>query len=144
MLEAVGARYLATYFATVAARLRPGGRAVVQTITMPDERYPAYRRSVDWMQTYVFPGSHIPSLGVIRAHATAAGLTLAAADQVGPDYAPTLAAWRTRFHAAVERGELHALGFDDRFVRTWDLYLAFSEAAFAERTLGVHQIVLQR
>lgn len=142
MLEAVGARYLPAYFATVAARLRPGGRAVIQTITMPDERYASYLRSVDWMQTYVFPGSHIPSIGAIDRAATAAGLRIARADDVGLDYVPTLATWRRRFHAAA--GEVRALGFDDAFVRTWDLYLAFSEAAFAERTLAVHQLVLQR
>jgi cyclopropane-fatty-acyl-phospholipid synthase len=141
MLEAVGEAYLRTYFATVAARLRSGGRAVVQTITMPDERYDTYRRSVDWMQTYVFPGSHIPSLGAIRAAAAAAGLVIERADDVGLDYPPTLAAWRARFSAA--RTDVRALGFDDTFLRTWTLYLAFSEAAFAERTLAVHQLVLR-
>ncbi|MBZ0236466.1 MAG: class I SAM-dependent methyltransferase, partial [Deltaproteobacteria bacterium] len=141
MLEAVGEAYLRTYFATVAARLARGGRAVVQTITMPDDRYDAYRRSVDWMQTYVFPGSHIPSPGAIRAAAVAAGLRIERADDVGLDYPPTLAAWRARFAAAT--GEVRGLGFDETFLRTWTLYLAFSEAAFAERTLAVHQLVLR-
>ncbi|HUQ03148.1 MAG TPA: cyclopropane-fatty-acyl-phospholipid synthase family protein [Kofleriaceae bacterium] len=147
MLEAVGETYLRAYFATLASRLartgRTGrsGRAVVQSITMPDDRYDVYRRSVDWMQTYVFPGSHIPSLGAIRAAAHAAGLVIERADDVGLDYPPTLAAWRARFAAAGE--SVRALGFDDAFVRTWTLYLAFSEAAFAERTLAVHQLVLR-
>jgi cyclopropane-fatty-acyl-phospholipid synthase len=141
MLEAVGEAYLRAYFATVAARLRRGGRAVIQSITMPDERYDTYRRSVDWMQTYVFPGSHIPSLGAIRAAAAAAGLVIERADDVGLDYPPTLAAWRARFAAA--RDDVRTLGFDDTFFRTWTLYLAFSEAAFAERTLAVHQLVLR-
>ena len=139
MLEAVGEAYLPVFFATVAARLRPGGRAVIQSITMPDERYDAYRRSVDWMQTYVFPGSHIPSLGAIRAAATRAGLTVERADDLGHDYPPTLRAWRERFAAAGARA-----GFDEPFIRTWNLYLAFSEAAFAERTLALHQLVLRR
>lgn len=142
MLEAVGHAYLPTYFGQVAARLRRGGRAVIQSITMPDARYDEYRRSVDWMQTYVFPGSHIPSLGAIRAAATAAGLVIERAEDVGPDYAPTLRVWRDRFDAAA--AEVRALGFDEPFVRTWHLYLGFSEAAFAERTLGVHQLVLRR
>jgi cyclopropane-fatty-acyl-phospholipid synthase len=142
MLEAVGQRYLPDYFAQVARRLRPGGRAVIQSITMPDDRYAAYCRSVDWMQTYVFPGSHIPSMGAIRAAAGAAGLVVDHAEDIGPDYAPTLQAWRTRFATALPA--VRALGFDEPFVRTWNLYLAFSEAAFAERTLGVHQLVLRR
>jgi cyclopropane-fatty-acyl-phospholipid synthase len=141
MLEAVGEAYLRAYFATIAARLARTGRAVIQSITMPDDRYDAYRRSVDWMQTYVFPGSHIPSLGAIRAAAHAAGLAVERADDVGLDYPPTLAAWRARFAAAGDA--VRALGFDDAFIRTWTLYLAFSEAAFAERTLAVHQLVLR-
>jgi cyclopropane-fatty-acyl-phospholipid synthase len=142
MLEAVGEAYLPAFFATVAARLRRGGRAVIQSITMPDARYADYRRSVDWMQTYVFPGSHIPSLGAIRGAAAAAGLRLEHADDVGLDYPPTLRAWRQRFAAA--SAAVRALGFDEPFLRTWNLYLAFSEAAFAERTLGVHQLVFRR
>jgi cyclopropane-fatty-acyl-phospholipid synthase len=141
MLEAVGEAYLRAYFATVAARLARSGRAVIQSITMPDDRYDTYRRSVDWMQTYVFPGSHIPSLGAIRAAAAAAGLVVERADDVGLDYPPTLAAWRARFTAAAD--DVRALGFDETFLRTWTLYLAFSEAAFTERTLAVHQLVLR-
>ncbi len=142
MLEAVGYEYLPRYFATVGARLRPGGRAAIQSITMPDARFAAYRRSVDWMQTYIFPGSLIPSLGAIGAALVGTGLTLTTADDIGPDYAPTLAAWRARFDAALPT--ITALGFDAAFVRAWHLYLAFSQAAFAERTLADHQLVLTR
>ncbi len=142
MLEQVGLAQLPAFFATVARRLRPGGRAVIQTITMPDERAAAYGRDVDWMQTYIFPGTEIPSLGAIRAAASDAGLAIASVDEIGPDYAPTLRAWRERFDAHAV--EVHALGFDEPFVRAWRLYLAFSEAAFAERTLGVAQLVLAR
>lgn len=142
MLEAVGYEFLPRYFATVAAALRPGRRAVIQSITMPDERFATYRRSVDWMQTYIFPGSLIPSLGAIRAALVGTGLCWTSADDIGPDYAPTLAAWRARFDAALPT--VRRLGFDDAFVRAWHLYLAFSEAAFAERTLGDHQLVFTR
>ncbi|MBK9035936.1 MAG: class I SAM-dependent methyltransferase [Myxococcales bacterium] len=142
MLEAVGYEFLPRYFGVVAERLRPGGRAAIQSITMPDERFEAYRRSVDWMQTYIFPGSLIPSLGAIKAALTGTGLALTAAHDIGPEYAPTLAAWRARFTAALPT--VRALGFDDTFVRAWTLYLAFSEAAFAERTLADHQLVLTR
>lgn len=140
MLEAVGHDYLPAYFASAARCLAPGGRFALQTITMPDARFAAYRRRVDWMQTYVFPGSLIPSLGAIRSAAARAGLSITRADDIGPDYATTLAAWRQRFVAALP--EVAALGFDEPFVRTWLLYLAFSEAAFAERVLGDHQLLL--
>lgn len=141
MLEAVGYEYLAAYFATCARALRPGGRFALQSITMPDERFDSYRRNVDWMQTYIFPGTLIPSLGAIRA-ASSPHFAIAETDDVGPHYAPTLRAWRERFVAALP--EVRALGFDAPFIRTWLLYLAFSEAAFAERTLGDHQLLLVR
>ncbi|MEZ4368029.1 MAG: class I SAM-dependent methyltransferase [Kofleriaceae bacterium] len=142
MIEAVGHEYLPAYFAACAGALRPGGRMALQAITMPDDRYDAYRRGVDWMQMYIFPGAVIPSMAAIRAAATTAGLREASADDVGAGYPPTLRAWRERFTAALPA--VRALGFDDPFVRTWLLYLSFSEAAFAERTLGVHHVVLER
>lgn len=140
MLEQVGYEHLPAFFATCARVLAPGGRLAVQTITMPDERFAAYRRGVDWMQTYIFPGALIPSLGAIRA--ACAPLSLVRADDIGPHYAPTLRAWRERFVAALP--SVRALGFDAPFVRTWLLYLAFSEAAFAERTLADHQLLFVR
>ena len=88
------------------------------------------------------PGSCIPSLAAIREALRGTTLQLASADDIGPDYAPTLRAWRERFVAALPA--VRELGFDDPFVRTWLLYLAFSEAAFAERTLADHQLVLAR
>jgi len=140
MLEAVGEHYLPHYFATCARVLAPGGRFALQTITMPDDRFASYRRRVDWMQTYIFPGSCIPSLALIARAAAGAGFAVERSDDIGPDYAPTLRAWRQRFVAALR--EIRALGFDTPFVRTWLLYLCFSEAAFAERTLGDHQLLL--
>ncbi|MEO8554365.1 MAG: cyclopropane-fatty-acyl-phospholipid synthase family protein, partial [Kofleriaceae bacterium] len=140
MLEAVGHEFLPGYFATLARVLAPGGRIALQSITMPDDRFEAYRRRVDWMQTYIFPGSCIPSLARLRAAMVPSGLAIARADDIGPDYAPTLRAWRDRFVA--ELPAVRALGFDEPFIRTWLLYLAFSEAAFAERTLANHQLVV--
>ena len=136
MLEAVGYEYLPHYFATCARVLAPGGRLAIQSITMPDDRFDAYRKRVDWMQTYIFPGTLIPSLGAIRA--ASPQLALVDAHDIGPSYAPTLAAWRERFVAQLPA--VRALGFDAPFIRTWLIYLAFSEAAFAERTLGDHQM----
>ena len=141
MLEAVGYEYLPGYFEVLSRALAPGGRIALQTITMPDDRFDAYRTRVDWMQTYIFPGSCIPSLAALRT-ALPTGLAITRADDIGPDYAPTLRGWRERFLA--ELPAVRALGFDEPFIRTWLLYLAFSEAAFAERTLGDHQIVLER
>jgi cyclopropane-fatty-acyl-phospholipid synthase len=140
MLEQVGHEYLPHYFATCARVLAPGGRLAVQTITMPDERFATYRARVDWMQTYVFPGTLIPSLASIRA--ACAPFSLVDSADIGPDYAPTLCAWRERF--LTELPAVRALGFDTPFIRTWLLYLAFSEAAFAERTLGDHQLLFTR
>ncbi len=140
MLEQVGFEYLPAFFATCARLLAPGGRLALQTITMPDERFDGYRRSVDWMQTYIFPGTLIPSLGAIRA--ACAPFSIVRSDDIGPCYAPTLSAWRERFVAAL--ADVRALGFDAPFIRTWLLYLSFSEAAFAERTLGDHQLLLTR
>jgi cyclopropane-fatty-acyl-phospholipid synthase len=148
MLEAVGEAFLPTYFQRVAQVLAPGGRFALQSITMPDDRFETYRRGVDWMQTYIFPGSLIPSLGVIERHTRAAGLHEVQRDDIGPDYARTLRLWRERFMAACS-ADAPAAGRptwarDPEFVRTWLLYLAFSEAAFAERTLGDHQLVFVR
>jgi len=140
MLEAVGYEYLPQYFAICARLLLPGGRVALQSITMPDARFEAYRRRVDWMQTYIFPGSLIPSLGAIALAAGPAGFRIEQADDIGPDYATTLQMWRERFLAALPA--VTALGFDAPFVRTWLMYLAFSEAAFSERTLGDHQMML--
>ena len=140
MLEAVGYEFLPDYFATCARVLAPGGRIAIQSITMPDDRFEAYRRRVDWMQTYIFPGTLIPSLAAIRA--ASPQLTLVDAHDIGPSYAPTLAAWRERFLARLP--DVRRLGFDAPFIRTWLMYLAFSEAAFAERTLGDHQLLFTR
>lgn len=124
--------------------LRPGGVMGLQSITMPDDRFEAYRKRVDWMQTYIFPGSLIPSVGAIRRALAGSGLALdeAASLDIGPSYAPTLRAWTRRFSDA--GAEVRALGFDAPFQRTWLMYLAFSEAAFAERTLGDHQLILRK
>jgi cyclopropane-fatty-acyl-phospholipid synthase len=109
---------------------------------MPDARFEDYRKNVDWMQTYIFPGSLIPSLGAITRATASAGFRMASSDDIGLDYVPTLREWRARFLSHCTSGRVRELGFDEPFVRTWLLYLAFSEAAFAERTLGDHQLLL--
>lgn len=144
MLEAVGYEYLPSYFAVCGRALRPGGVMALQSITMPDDRFESYRKRVDWMQTYIFPGSLIPSVGAIRRALPGTGLVLdeTASLDIGPSYAATLRAWTRRFTEALPT--VRTLGFDAPFQRTWLMYLAFSEAAFAERTLGDHQLVLRK
>jgi cyclopropane-fatty-acyl-phospholipid synthase len=140
MLEAVGAEFFAEYFAKCRSLLRPGGKMAFQTITMPDERYASYVQGVDWTQLYIFPGCLIPSHGAIEEAVQSAGLKIRERHEIGPHYAPTLAAWRDAFEAHLP--QIRELGFDERFIRTWRLYLSFSEASFAEGTLGNSHYVL--
>ena len=143
MIEAIGERQLPMFFAAVERFLAPGGVACVQTILVPDERWPRYRRTPDWIERHVFPGCLIPSLGALRsAIAHASGLQIDGIEEIGPHYAETLRRWRQRFHDTLE--DVRALGYDERFVRTWDFYLAFCEAAFRTRWLGDAQLVLRR
>jgi len=143
MIEAVGYEFLGTYFQSLSRLLRPGGRACIQAITYPDSRFETYKHSVDWTQTYVFPGSFIPSLGAIaEAIGTAPSLVVDRIDDIGPHYAPTLRAWREAFEDKLDA--VRALGMDETFIRTWRMYLSFSEATFAERTLGDAHVSLTR
>ncbi len=140
MLEAVGERLLAPFFSKVTDVLEPGGLACIQSILVPDERYARYRATPDWIERYVFPGCLIPSLGAIAG--AAGGLELVELEQIGGHYAETLACWRTRFLARLD--EVRVLGYDERFVRTWDFYLAACEALFRAGLMRDAQLVLQR
>jgi cyclopropane-fatty-acyl-phospholipid synthase len=141
MLEAVGHRFLDSFFATVDRVLRPGGRVALQTITIPDQVYDVYRRGTDWIRSTIFPGGHLPSLGAIQGSlGRRTSLVVERLEDMAGDYATTLGIWRRRFHDRAE--DVLALGFDDRFIRTWDFYLATCEAAFSERQIGVLQLAL--
>jgi len=143
MLEAVGHRFLDGFFATVDRVLRPGGGVALQTITIPDQIYDRYRRGTDWIRDYIFPGGHLPSLGAIQGSLSRrTGLVIDRLDDIAGDYATTLHCWRSRFR--VEENRVRELGFDDRFIRMWDFYLATCEAAFRDRQIGVLQIALSR
>jgi cyclopropane-fatty-acyl-phospholipid synthase len=143
MIEAIGADQFGTFFATVDRVLAPGGRAAVQTILVPEQRWNRYRRSPDWIERYVFPGCLIPSLEALtHAAARDSRLAIYGADEIGEHYAETLRRWRARFHARIE--DVRALGYDRRFERTWDFYLAFCEAAFRTRALRDAQLLLAR
>jgi cyclopropane-fatty-acyl-phospholipid synthase len=142
MLEAVGAEYFTTYFEAVDRALKPGGRSSIQVITFPDAAYEAQRRGANWIQTYIFPGGLCPSLAVIERSLHGTRLLLRSAVDIAPSYARTLRAWRTRF--LENREAVRALGFDDRFIRMWEYYLALSEAGFATGLTQDQQIVLEK
>jgi len=141
MFEAVGERYWPGWFETLRRCLKPGGRAVVQTITIDDSLFERYRRGTDFIQQYVFPGGMLPSPRVFERAAGAAGLALDQRFSFGPDYARTLNRWHAAFLDGLPR--ITAQGFDTRFVRTWSFYLAYCEAGFAQQATDVIQFTLR-
>lgn len=141
MFEAVGRAYWPAYFETLRQCLRPGGRACVQSIVIRDELFDRYVQSTDFIQQYIFPGGLLPSAGVFRAEAARAGLEVTNELAFGNDYARTLAEWRRAFHA--RRAHIESLGYDERFMRLWDFYLAYCEAAFATGQTDVVQFTLR-
>jgi cyclopropane-fatty-acyl-phospholipid synthase len=143
MFEAVGLRYYDRFFRACDRLLRPHGSMLMQTITINEQAFPAYRRRSDWIQKHIFPGSELASVSeILRSLARATSLGLYHAEDIGTHYARTLAAWRRRFHDAA--GEVRGLGFDDRFIRMWDYYLAYCEGAFLERHIGDLQLLLTK
>jgi cyclopropane-fatty-acyl-phospholipid synthase len=131
MLEAVGHRYLGDYFAALDRVLAPDGRCVIQVITIPDARYDTYRRTSDFIRRHIFPGGHLPCLAALReAAAGSSRLALQEVESIGSHYPPTLRLWRQRLLA--NAGTARDLGFDEVFLRTWEFYFAYCEAAFAE------------
>ena len=135
MLEAVGEEYWPSYFAQLKRCLKPGGRAVLQVITIADDRFQQYRRNADFIQRYVFPGGMLPSPGVMQAQVAQAGLRVVARQDFGQDYARTLAEWHRRFEAAWPG--IAAMGFPPRFRRLWTYYLCYCEAGFRAAALDV-------
>lgn len=143
MIEAVGHDFLPLFFGKCRELLADDGVLALQAITMADHRYERYRRSVDFIQHSIFPGSLCPSLSALAAAAArASDFRLVHLEEFGPHYARTLALWRERFTS--NAGAVRALGFPERFVRLWLYYLAYCEAGFLERTIGVAQLVYQR
>ena len=143
MIEAVGAEYWAAYFATIDEHLAPGGRAVIQAITMPHDRMVATRGGFTWINKYIFPGGFLPSVEAVdevnRQHTT---LRVRDRHLFGLDYAETLRHWDEAFLAS--RDQVIALGFDETFIRMWHFYLAYSRAGFASGYLDVGQFTLAR
>jgi cyclopropane-fatty-acyl-phospholipid synthase len=143
MIEAVGHDYYDQFFRACSERLAPHGLMLLQAITIPDQRYDIARRSVDVIRHFIFPGSVIPSVTAMLASITrATDLRLFHHEDITDHYALTLAHWRERFWHNVEH--IRALGYDERFIRLWDYYLASCEGAFAERYLGDVHMLLAR
>lgn len=142
MLEAVGHEYLPAFFENMNRMLATGGRLVLQVIITPDPRYERYKRLADFVQLYVFPGGHCPSMNAIAAALEGTDLVIEHVHNIGPHYAPTLKAWRDRFEAQLD--EVRAQGFDERFIRLWRYYLIYCEAAFVTETMNVLHIVMRK
>ena len=140
MIEAIGHQYQDTYFAKCASLLKPGGKALIQAITIEDHRYRQALHSVDFIKRFIFPGSYIPCVSSMVASAAEAGqLRLTGLQDIGDSYARTLNEWRRRFLAA--EPAVRSLGYDARFVHMWDFYLAYCEAGFRERSISdVHML----
>ena len=141
MIEAIGHEYHDTYFRRCAELLKPEGAMLLQSITIADQRYEQARRSVDFIQRYIFPGSCIPSVAALTASvARASDLRVFDMDDIGPHYATTLAHWRQNFRANLPK--IRALGYDETFIRMWEYYFCYCEGGFAERVLGDVQMLL--
>ena len=135
MFEAVGERWWPEYFKTVARALKPGGRAVIQSITIRDDLFGEYRKGTDFIQQYIFPGGMLPSRAAFRAAAARQGLAVRSEYAFGNDYARTLAEWRHAFEA--NWPQIAALGFDEHFHRLWRFYLSYCEAGFLAGNIDV-------
>jgi cyclopropane-fatty-acyl-phospholipid synthase len=142
MFEAVGREYWGSFFQTVHRQLKPGGRACIQTITIRDDLFERYANSTDFIQQYIFPGGMLPCAQGFRVEARKAGLEVVSELAFGRDYAETLRRWRRDFLA--RDGQVRQLGFDTRFMRIWEFYLAYCEAAFDTGNTDVIQFTLRR
>ncbi|MCH8550601.1 MAG: cyclopropane-fatty-acyl-phospholipid synthase family protein [Natronospirillum sp.] len=143
MIEAVGHEYLSTYFAKCNDLLRPEGAMLLQAITIADQRYDYYRKHVDFIQKYIFPGGHLPSVARITQEVSrVTDMTVRHLEDFGDHYARTLRDWQTRFNRSSE--QLMAQGYDETFQRLWQYYFAYCEGGFRECNIGVAQLILSK
>lgn len=142
MFEAVGEQYWPVYFETVRERLKPGKNATLQIITVKEARWESYRRGVDFIQKYIFPGGMLPSPKILRQEVEKAGLNVSGSVEFGKSYALTLRRWHDTFNEKWD--QVSALGFDERFKRMWDFYLTSCAATFDSRNCDVTQITVSR
>ncbi len=143
MIEAVGHEYFDTYFNCVSNLLKPDGKAVIQAITINKQRYDDYRKSVDFIKRYIFPGGCLPSLNVISGALTRrTDMQIIDLRDIALDYARTLQHWHDAFMAELDA--VKALGFDEKFIRMWRFYLSYCEGGFRERIIGTYQITMAK
>lgn len=143
MIEAVGAQFLDTYFEKCGSLLKPDGAMALQGIVMPDQRYDSYLKSVDFIQKYIFPGGCLPSVGAIgQSVARTTDMRVLHIEDIAPHYARTLREWRSRFFDRIE--DVRSQGYPERFIRMWEYYLCYCEAAFEERVVGTVQLLLAK
>jgi len=140
MIEAVGERYLPTFFEKCSSLLKPDGKMALQAITIADQRMNSYANSVDFIQKHIFPGGFLPSIEMMsRLFSKQTDMVVRQLSDIGLDYAKTLADWRERFNAHKQALEKH--GYDDRFARLWNYYLCYCEGGFLERRVSAVQLV---
>jgi len=143
MIEAIGHQYLGEFFRRCAERLIPGGRMLLQSITIADRHYARARDEVDFIKRYIFPGCCIPAVSALaQAMADSSDLRIVHLEDIGPHYATTLARWRDNFFTNLD--QVRALGYPESFCRMWEYYLSYCEAGFTERALGDVQMLLAR
>jgi cyclopropane-fatty-acyl-phospholipid synthase len=143
MFEAVGYKHYDEFFAVCERLLKPGGKMLLQTITMNEQHFEQYLRQSDWIKKYIFPGAELASIaGVLQSIARVSSLQLTGAEDIGEHYALTLREWRRRFLSRLP--EVRRLGFDERFVRMWNFYLAYCEGGFLEYYIGDAQLLLAK
>ncbi len=143
MIEAVGYEYLPSFFQQCNDRLKEGGKLLIQSITIADQRFDYYRKNVDFIQRYIFPGGFLPSINILSQHITShSSLVMESLDDIGLDYAKTLADWRTNF--LLSWPHLSTLGYDNTFKRLWLYYFAYCEGAFLERSTSTVHLVARK
>ena len=143
MIEAVGYEYLPSFFKQCNDRLKKGGKLLIQSITIADQRFEYYKKNVDFIQRYIFPGGFLPSINILSQHITNnSSLVIESLDDIGLDYARTLADWRINFLASWN--ELSQLGYDETFKRLWLYYFAYCEGAFLERSTSTVHLVARK
>ncbi len=142
MFEAVGEKYWPVYFNTVRDRLKPGGQATLQIITIADKWFDGYREGADFIQKYIFPGGFLPCPSALKAQTGRAGLEWVESHEFGQSYSDTLRRWREKFNETWT--EIAPMGFDERFKRMWNFYLAVCASCFLAETTDVTQVTLRR
>ena len=143
MIEAVGHQFYDIYFKKCASLLKPNGIALIQAITIADQRFESAKNSVDFIQRYIFPGSNIPSITAMLTSITkVSDLKIYDLEDIGPHYATTLRIWRENFFANIDA--VRSLGYSEEFIKMWEFYLCYCEGGFAERALGdVHLLLVK-